>query len=186
MSQPPSQEPIDLIQTNDTGHDTTNAEGMPLPNPISIQMDPPATNTKHMPSSTPTPTQEDPPTSHQPQMVAHELSEDSSTQPRSSPPPVPSSKTDIPSEAPPDTQNIPNSQTTQVEQTQLPQPQEALHLGTFKDPLDAYNWTELEERFQAEMEKCANRESGIQEDFYDLLRVNLSPLTLFIPIEMYL
>ena len=185
MSQTPSQDPIDLIQTNDTGNDTTNAEDMPSPKPISTQEATLATNAKRMPSSTPTPTQEDPPTSHQPQMVAHELSEDSSTQPRSSPPPVPSSKTDLPSEAPPDAQDIPNSQTTQVEQIQLPQPQEALHLGTSKDPLDAYDWTEIEDLFQAAMEKCANRECGIQEEFDELLNVNLLPLTSFIPTVMY-
>ena len=183
MSQTPSQDPIDFIQTNDTGNDTTNAEDMPSPKPISTQEATLATNAKRMPSSTPTPTQEDPPTSHQPQMVAHELSEDSSTQPRSSPPPVPSSKTDIPSEAPPDTQDIPNSEPTQVEQTQLPQPQE--DLGSSKDPLETYDWVELEEQFQAAMEKCANRECGIQEEFDELLNVNLLPLTSFIPAETY-
>lgn len=183
MSQTPSQDPVDLVQTTDTNHDTTNTERLPSPTPGSTQEDLLATNTKRMPSSTPTPTQEDPPTSHQPQMVAHELSEASSTQPRSSPPPVPSSKTDIPSEAPPDTQDIPNSQTTQVEQTQPPQPQE--DLGSSKDPLETYDWVELEERFHAEIEKCANREERIQEEFDELLNVNLLPLTSFMPTEMY-
>ena len=175
MSQTASQDPIDLIQTNDTGNDTTNAEVIPLPNPVSAHEETLATDNKRIPSSIPTPTQEDAPTSHQPQMVAHELSEDPSTQPRSSPPPVPSSKTDIPSEAPPETQDLPANEPTQFEQTQLPQPQE--DLGSCKDPLETYAWVELEERFHAEMEKCANQESGIQEEFNKLLKVNLSTLT---------
>ena len=221
MPQTPSQEPVDLVQTNDTDHDTnteripspsptpiredpsaTNTARMPSPNPISTQedspatdikrmpspnptstQDPPTTNPKRMPSSTPTPTQEDPPTSHQPEVVPHEPCEDSSTNPRSSPPPLPSSKTDISSDAPIDTQTKPNGQNTQIEQTQLSQPHEDLSIS--KDPLDAHDWTELEERFHAEMEQCANRENGIQEAFDDLLNVNLLLPALFIRTEMY-
>ena len=164
MSQTPSQDQVDLVQTNETDLNTTNTE--------------------RMRSTTPTPTQEDPPTSHQPQAAAHEPSEDSSTQPRSSSPPaVPSSKTDISSEPPTDTQAIPNAQSTQIDETQLPH--EDLELGNSKDPLETYDWAELEERFHAEMEKCANRENGIQEEFNELLKVNTLPLNLFVLTEAY-
>ena len=169
MSQTPSRDPVDLVQTNNTGHENTSAECMHSQNPTSTPEDPPATNTKRMPSSTPTPIQEDPPTSHQPEVVAHEPSEDSSTHPRSSPPPLPSSKTDILSEPPTDTNAIANEQNPQIDQTQLPQDD----LGSSKDPLETYDWAELEDRFHAEMKKCANRENGIQEEFKELLNVNL-------------
>ncbi len=149
MSQTPSQDPVDLVHVNGTGHDTTNTERMSSPKPTS--------------------TQEDPPTSYQPQTVAHEPLEDSSTQPRSSSLPAPSSKTALSSEAPTDTNAIPNGSNTQNDQAQLPQED----LGSSKDPLEAYDWAELEERFHAEMEKCANREDGIQEEFDELLKVNL-------------
>ena len=168
MLQTPSQDPVDLVQANDTGQNPTTTGQMHSPNPKSTQEDPPATNTKLVPSSTPTPTQDDPQTSHQPEVIAHEPSEDSSTQPRSSPPlAVPSSKTDISSEPPIDAQACPNTQDTQLDQTQLPQD----NLGSSKDPLDTYDWTELEDRFHAEMEKCANREIGIQEEFNELINV---------------
>ena len=168
MSQTPSQDPVDLVQTNDTGHETTNTERMLSPNPTSTHEDPPAPNTKRIPSSTPTQAQEDPPTSHQPEVVAHEPSEDSSTQLRSSPPPaVPSSRTDISSELPTDTNAIPNEQNSQINQTQLPQDD----LGSSKDPLEPYAWVELEDWFHAEMDKCAMREEGIQEEFNELINV---------------
>ena len=178
MSQTPLQDPVDLVQTNETGHETTNTERMLSPNsistqedpsnPTSTQEDPPTTNTKRLPSSTPTPTQEDPPTSHQPEVLAHEPSQDTSTQSRSSPPiAVPSSKTDISSEPPTGTNAIPDGQDTQLDQTQLPNED----LGISKDPLDAYDWAELEERFDAAMEKCAVREEGIQEEFNELINV---------------
>ena len=160
MSQTPSQDPVDLVQTNNaTGHDT-NTEQTPSPNPTSIQ--------------------EDPPPSHQPHTVAQEPIEDSSTQPRSSSLPAPSSKTDISSEAPLSTNAIQNEPNPQTDQAQLPQED----LGSSKDPLEAYDWTELEERFHAEMEKCADREDGIQEEFDELLRVNL-PYRSYFPPEVY-
>ena len=149
MSQTPSQDAVDLVQANGSGHDTANTERMPSPKPTSVQ--------------------EDPPTSYQPQKVAQEPLEDSSTQTRSSSLPAPSSKTDIPSEAPTDTNAIPNEPDPQTDQAQLPQED----LGSSKDPLEAYEWTELEERFHAEMEKCADWEYGIQEEFDELLKVNL-------------
>ncbi len=148
MSQSALQDPVDLVQVNSPGHDTTNTERMPSPTPMS--------------------TQEDPPTSYQAQAVAHEPLGDSSTQPRSASPPALSSKTEIPSEAPTNTHAIPNGQNTQIDQTQLPQED----LGSSKDPLEAYDWAELEERFHAEMEKCANREDGIQKEFDEPLKVN--------------
>ena len=150
MSQTLSQDPVDLVQThNATGHDTINTEHTPSPKHTSIQ--------------------EDPPTSYQPQTVAQEPLEDSSTQPRSSSLPAPSSKTDISSEALVSTNVIPNEPNPQTDQAQLPQED----LGSSKDPLEAYDWTALEERFHAEMEKCANREYGIQEEFDELLKVKL-------------
>ena len=150
MSQTLSQDPVDLVQThNATGHDTINTEHTPSPKHTSIQ--------------------EDPPTSYQPQTVAQEPLEDSSTQPRSSSLPAPSSKTDISSEALVSTNVIPNEPNLQTDQAQLPQED----LGSSKDPLEAYDWTALEERFQAELEKCADREYGIQEEFDELLKVNL-------------
>ena len=155
MSQTTSQDPVDLVQTNGTGHDTTNTEPMPSPKPTS--------------------TQEDPPTSHQPQTVAHEPLEDSSTQPRSSSLPAPSSKTDISSETPTDTNAIPNGPDIQNGQAQLSQED----LGSSKDPLEAYDWAKLEERFHAEMGKYADREDGIQEEFDELLKVNLPLPTSF-------
>ena len=149
MSQTPPQDPVDLVQTNGNGHDTANTERVPSPKPTSPQ--------------------DQPPMSSQPQMVTHEPLEDSSTQPRSSSAPAPSSKTDIASETPADTNALPNSPNTQTDQAQLPQKD----LGSSKDPLEAYDWPELEERFHAEMEKCANREDGIQEEFNELLKVTL-------------
>ena len=149
MSQTPSQDPVDLVQTNGIGHDTANTERMPFPKPTSPQ--------------------DQPPMSSQPQMVAHEPLEGSSTQPRSSSAPAPSSKTDIATETPTDTNAVPNSPNTQIDQAQLLQED----LGSSKDPLEAYDWAELEERFHAEMEKCANREDGIQEEFNELLKVTL-------------
>ena len=161
MSQTPSQDPVDLVQTNGTGDDTTHTERMPSPKP--------------------TLTQEQPPTSHQPQAVAHEPLEDSSTQPRSSSPPTLSSKTDISSEAPISSNAISNAQNPQIDQTQLPQED----LGSSKDPLEAYDWAELEDRFHVEMEKCANREDGIQEEFDELLKVILPLPTLFSALYTY-
>ena len=149
MSQTPSQDPVDLVQTNGIGHDTANTERMPFPKPTS--------------------TLDQPPMSSQPQMVAHEPLEGSSTQPRSSSAPAPSSKIDIATETPTDTNAIPDGPYTQTDQTQLPQED----LGSSKDPLEAYDWADLEERFHTEMEKCANRENGIQEEFDELLKVTL-------------
>ena len=149
MSQPPLQDPVDLVQTNGAGDDTTNTEHVPSPKPMS--------------------TQEDPPTSYQPQAVAHEPLEDSSTQPQSASPPGLSSKTDISPEAPTDANATSNGQNTQIDQAQPPQED----LGSSKDPLEVHDWAELEERFHSEMEKCAKREGGIQEEFDELLKVNL-------------
>ena len=155
MSQTPPQDQVDLVQTNGTGHDTSNTERMPFPKPISTEEQPP------------TSTQEQPPASSQPQTVAHEPLDDSSKQPRSSSLPPPSSKTDISPEAPIDTDAIPNGPDTQTNQAQLPQED----LGSSKDPLEAYDWDELEERFRTEMEKCANQEEEIQGEFHELLKV---------------
>ena len=155
MSQTPSQDQVDLVQFNGTGHDTSNTERMPSPKPMSAEEQPP------------TSTQEQPPASSQPQTIVHEPSEDSCTQPRWSSLPPPSSKTDISSEAPLSTNAIPNSPDTQTDQAPLPQND----LGSSKDPLEAYAWAELEERFHAEIEKCANQEDEIQGEFHELLRV---------------
>ena len=147
MSQTPSQDQVDLVQTNGTGHDSTNTERTLSPKSTS--------------------TQEQPPTSSQPQTIAHEPSEDASTQPRSSSLLPPSSKTDISSETPTDTNAIPNGQNARLDQAQLPQED----LESSKDPLEAYDWEELEERFHTEMEKCANQEDEIQGEFHELLKV---------------
>ena len=96
---------------------------------------------------------------------------------------MPSSKTDVPSEAPTDTQVIPNSQNFQIDQAQVSN--EDPELGTSKDPLDTYDWAELEQRFHAGMEECGKRESGIQEEFNELLNVNLLLPALFIRPEMF-
>ena len=163
MSQTPSQDQVDLVQTNGTGHDSTNTERMLSPKPMSTEEQPP------------TSTQEQPPTSSQPQTIAHEPLDDSSTQPRSSSLPASSSKTDISSEAPTDTNTIPNDPNTHIDQTQPPQED----LGSSKDPLEAYAWAELEERFHAEIEKCANQEDEIQGEFHELLRVICSYPSIF-------
>ena len=149
MSQTPSQDQVDLVQTNGTGHDSTNTERMLSPKPMSTEEQPP------------TSTQEQPPT------IAHEPLDDSSPQPRSSSLPAPSSKTAISSEAPIDTDAVPNGPDTQTNQASLPQEDR----GISKDPLEAYDWDELEERFHAEMEKCTNQEDEIQGEFHELLRV---------------
>lgn len=96
---------------------------------------------------------------------------------------MPSSKTDLPPEAPTDAQVIPNSQSLQTDQAKLSN--EDLELGTSKDPLDAYDWAELEDWFHANMERCADRESGIQKEFNELLYVNLLLPAFSIRTEMY-
>ncbi|KAK0515845.1 hypothetical protein JMJ35_001879 [Cladonia borealis] len=148
MSQTPSQDPLDLIQTNDANHNATNTSRLPSPNP--------------------TPTQEQPLSNSQPQTVSHEPLSDFSPQPRSSSLPAPSSKTNISSKAPTSTNPIPNGPNIQPNQTQLP-PQE--DLDNSKDPLEAYDWAELEERFHAEMERCGLREDAIQVEFNELLKL---------------
>ena len=62
-----------------------------------------------------------------------------------------------------------NRQNGHNDQPSLQQEQD---LGDSKDALEAYDWEELEERFHAEMEVCAKREEGIQDEFNELLEVS--------------
>ena len=54
-----------------------------------------------------------------------------------------------------------------------PSIQQEQDLGDSKDALEAYDWEEFEERFHAEMEVCAKREEGIQDEFNELLEVRI-------------
>ncbi|MCJ1272747.1 hypothetical protein MMC21_000534 [Puttea exsequens] len=45
------------------------------------------------------------------------------------------------------------------------------NLGSSKEPLEKYDWDELEARYYAELEKCDEGEKAIQEDFRELIEL---------------
>lgn len=70
--------------------------------------------------------------------------------------------------------DMPNDRNSQGDRYQSPPPPQEPEpdLGSSKEPLEAYHWDELEQRFYTEMTGCEEVEKGIQSDFDKLLEVS--------------